>query len=76
MHGYAQVHMKEEAWAWLGKHCNTLPPWEKIVLCANCELAVNDSTNKDAILFYIDVMMPKMMDKARDFSKKIWYYYD
>ena len=67
--------MKEEAWAWLDSHANTFPPWDKIIRCANGNLSVKNAVNKDASLFYIDVMMLKMMANARDFSKKIWYCY-
>ena len=73
--GYAQARMKEVAWEWLGSHGNTLPAWEKIIHCANCNLSVKNATNRDAIMFYVKLMMPKMMGNARDFSNKVRYYY-
>ena len=75
LRGYAQARMKDDAWAWLDSHANTLPPWDKIICCANRNLLVKNAANKDAILFYVNVMMLKMTANARDFSKKIWYYY-
>ena len=72
--GYAQVRMKDEAWAWLDSHAN-LPAWEKIIRCANRNLLVKNVANKDASLFYVNLKMLNMMANARDFSKKIRYYY-
>ena len=75
LRGYAQAQMKAVAWAWLRSHGNALPEWQKIIRCANCNLSVKNATNRDAIVFYIDLMMPKMMANVRDFSNKVRYYY-
>ena len=75
LRGYAQAQMKAVAWEWLGSHGNTLPPLEKIVRCANRNLSPKNAANKDTIMFYVNLMMPKMTGNARDFSNKVRYYY-
>ena len=75
MRGYAQARMKEVAWEWLKDHHNPLLAWEKIIRCANRNLSVKNATNRDTIVFYVDLMMPKMMGNAKDFSNKVRYYY-
>ena len=75
LRGYAQAQMKAVAWEWLSSHGNTLPPLEKIVRCANHNLSPKNAMNKDAIMFCVNLMMPKMMGNARDFSNKVRYYY-
>ena len=67
--------MKAVAWEWLGSHGNTLPHLEKIVCCANHNLSPKGAVNIDTIMFYVDLMMPKMTGNARDFSNKVRYYY-
>ena len=71
---YVQSEMKKSCFAYLEKDPNnTIPDFRKLLLCLQRKLEINDE-NKPVILFYMDLMMPKMTGNGDDYNEKIRYY--
>ena len=77
---YVQTRLKKACFAYMDENNGKLPVHQDFLDCANRKLAVNPTEqdeivrNHDAILFYVDELMPLMSGKLKDFNHKVRYY--
>ena len=73
LRNYTQSQMKKKAEDWMKSHQDKLPKMKDPLQCTMHTLEQKTGINKEAILFCMDYMMPKMTGSGKTFGFNVWF---